>query len=132
LHTPFAHVVGATHSVPHEPQLLLSVTRFAHVPEQLTNGAKHAHALSWHCRLPLHVAPQKPQFVLSFERFAHAPPAPPPPPAKPPPPPPAKPPPPHSVVGDSHESTHAPPEQSGVDAAQALPQAPQFALLELR
>ena len=38
---PVRHVAGATHVVPHEPQLVLLVVTSTQSPEQLVNGAAH-------------------------------------------------------------------------------------------
>jgi hypothetical protein len=66
--------------------------------------------------LPPQVAPQKPQFVLFVPRSAQVAPRPAP----------------QPVDGGTHEMTQAPSEQRGADAGQALAQAPQLALFELR
>lgn len=109
-------MAGKRHVVPQVPQLLPSVTRFVHVPAQSVNGALQTHEPLAQRRLPPQVAMQLPQLALLLDRFAHEAPRPLP----------------HCVVGAKHVMTHVLSEQSGSVPGHPAPQAPQFALFDVR
>jgi hypothetical protein len=107
-------VLGDAHTEPHDPQLLLSEFTFVHVPLQSVYGDAQAHEPLTQVALPLQKTPQRPQLFLSFDRFAHEAPGPVP----------------HWVSGVWHETTQLPDWHKGWLEVHAMPQPPQFVLLD--
>ena len=73
-HTPSIHVSGDVQLVPHAPQLLPSVCKFAHVPEQLlSKGSGHRHTPPLHVCGEVQIVPQVPQLRPFVCRLVHEP-----------------------------------------------------------
>jgi hypothetical protein len=107
-------VFGDVHTEPHEPQLLLSDFRLVHVPLQSVYGDAQVHEPLMQVELPVQNTPHRPQLFLSFDRFAHEAPGPVP----------------HWVSGVWHETTQLPDWHKGWLEVHAMPQPPQFVLLD--
>ena len=67
---------GNAHTLPHAPQLAVSVERFTHAPPQFVVPVGHVatHVLLTHAWPAAHAWPHAPQLTVSVERFTHAPP----------------------------------------------------------
>jgi hypothetical protein len=76
-HDPDVHTSPVSHAVPQLPQLLPSVARVEHEPEQSTMPAAHPHTPVVQTALPPQLVPHRPQFSASLCRSVHV--APPPP-----------------------------------------------------
>jgi hypothetical protein len=94
------------HCVPQLPQLLLAVSRLAHVPLQLTVPVGQLHWLSLHTRLPEQIAPHRPQLFLSDVKSTQVLP--------------------HGLKPEVQVMTQAPSAQRGARGGQPLPQLPQL------
>ena len=109
VHTLLRQVRPPVHTLPHAPQLLLSLLRSRQVPEQFVCPLLHTtvHALLTQACPVGHARLHAPQWALSVRGSRHAPP--------------------HRSRPPPHTLEHAPPEHTR-PAPQTLPQAPQLAL----
>ena len=73
VHLPERHALARGHTVPHAPQLLRSLWRSVHWPEQRSVDGGQPHCIAVHTFPPVHATPHAPQLVALFVRFTHAP-----------------------------------------------------------
>ena len=76
-HTPATHACPVPQTLPHAPQLVMSVETFTHVPLQLTvEGGQllpATHKPATHDCPVAHIFPHVPQLVMSVDTFTHVP-----------------------------------------------------------